>query len=65
MPISVIEIVFEIGKPRSTMQKIVIETCMKQTWLFNVTGSTVPIFVIEILIKFFRTSMLILKSSST
>jgi len=45
----VIEIVIEIA----------IEICMEQTrGYFNVglTGSTMPIFVIEIVIQFFRTS---------
>jgi len=64
MPIFVIEIVseivIEIGKPCSTMQKIVIEIAIESTWnkhgFFSVTGSTVPIFVIEIVIEFFRTS---------
>jgi len=60
----VIETVIEIGKACSTMQKIVIkivmeiviEICTEQTRLFQVTSSTVPIFVIEIVIIFFRTS---------
>jgi len=44
----------------SIVQKIVIEIGieigMEQTRLFNVTGSTMPIFVIEIVIEFFRMS---------
>ena len=63
------EIVIEIGKPCSTMQKFVIEIVFEivieivifsSTWnkhaFFNVTGSSMPIFVIEILITFFRRS---------
>ena len=42
------------------MQKIVIEIVievgMEQTRLFSVTASTMSIFVIEIMIEFFRTS---------
>jgi len=50
----------EIGKPCSTMQKnvikIVIEIYAEQTRLFQCNrGSTTPIFVIEIVIEFFRT----------
>jgi len=68
MPIFGIEIVFEIvieiGKPCSTMQKIVIEIVtetvieigMEHTRLFQCNGSTMPIFVTEIVIEFFRTS---------
>jgi len=63
------KIVIEIGKPYATMQKIVIEivfeivilkSLLKSAWnkhgFFNVTGSTMPIFVIEIVIGFFRTT---------
>jgi len=68
MPIFGIEIVFEIvieiGKPCSTMQKIVIEIVtetvieigMEHTRLFQCNGSTMPIFVTETVIEFFRTS---------
>ena len=38
------------------MQNIVTEIGMKQTRLFNVTGDTMPIFVTEIVIEFFRMS---------
>ena len=61
------KIVIEIGKACSTMQKIMIEIeivfeimWLKSAWnkhgYYNVTGSTMLIFVIEIVIEFFRTS---------
>jgi len=64
MPIFVIEIVFdiviEIGKPCSTMQKIVteimIEICMEQARLFQCNWFRCAIFVIETVIEFFRIS---------
>jgi len=64
MPIFVIEIMFEIvteiGKPCSAMQKIVteimIEICMEQTRLFQCNWFHCAIFVIQTVIEFFRMS---------
>jgi len=38
------------------VQKFTFATSSPDEFLFNVTGSTIPIFVIEIVIGFFRTT---------